>query len=126
MIATSFSHPDVARMLLASGADPNAEDATWGDRPIHYAAYAGDIETVRLLIAKGVNVNSRNRSNGATALHYAAKKGGLPMVDLLLAGGAEMNSPDKVGWTPLKLASNRRNQDVVDRLERLGALLRAD
>ncbi|MGE3875940.1 MAG: ankyrin repeat domain-containing protein [Parvibaculaceae bacterium] len=125
MIAGSFAQPDVARILLAAGADPNAEDATWGNRPIHYAACSGDMETVRLLVARGVNVNIRNRSNGATALHYAANKGALPMVDLLLAGGAEMNSPDKAGWTPLKLASNHRHQDVIDRLEHLGALLRA-
>jgi ankyrin repeat protein len=126
MIAAGFTHSDVAQVLLAAGADPDTEDATWGDRPIHYAACAGDMETVRLLIAKGVNVNSRNRYNGATALHYAAGKGALPLVNLLLANGAEVNSPDKTGWTPLKLASNSLHQDVVDRLERLGALLRAD
>jgi ankyrin repeat protein len=126
MIAAGFAHPDVARTLLASGADPNAEDATWGDRPIHYAACSGDVETVRLLIAKGVNVNSRNRHNGATPLHYAANKGAMPIVDLLLASGAEMNSPDKTGWTPLKLAINHRHQAVTDTLEHLGAQLRAD
>jgi uncharacterized protein len=125
MIAAGFQHPDVARTLLAAGADPNTEDATWGDRPIHYAAYSGDAETVKLLVAKGVDVNTRNRRNGATPLHYAAKKGRLPMVDLLLADGAEMNSPDKTGWTPLKLASNLRHHDVIDRLEHMGALLRA-
>lgn len=126
MIAAGFVQPDVARTLLALGADPKAEDATWGDTPIHYAACSGDMETVRQLLAKGVNVNTRNRHNGATALHYAANKGALPMVDLLLAAGAEMNSPDKTGWTPLKLASTHRNHDVTDRLEQIGALLRAD
>jgi len=50
----------------------------------------------------------------------------LPMIDLLLAAGAEMNSPDKTGWTPLKIASTNPNHSAMERLERLGALMRAD
>lgn len=121
MVASGFLHPDVAKLLLAHGADPQAQDVVWGDMPIHYAACSGDIEIMRLLLAAGVDINRAGTGNGSTALHYAANKGALGVVDFLIRNGAEMNLPDESGWTPLKLASNHRHQDVVDRLEQLGA-----
>lgn len=121
MVAAGFLHPDVAKLLLAQGADPNAQDSVWGDRAIHYAACSGDIATMRLLLKAGVDINSAGRGNGSTALHYAANKGALRMVDFLIERGARMNAADESGWTPLKLASTHRHQDVVERLERLGA-----
>lgn len=121
MVAAGFLHPQLSRLLLAKGADPHAQDGVWGDMPGHYAACSGDIETMRLLLAAGADVNSAGTGNGSTALHYAAGKGAIDMVDFLLRSGAEMNTADESGWTPLKLASNQRHQDVVDRLERLGA-----
>jgi uncharacterized protein len=121
MIAAGFTHTSVVRLLLASGADPKAEDSTLGDTPLHYAVHSGDVATVNLLIAEGADINVRSGGSGATPLHYAAKRGALPLVDLLIADGAEMNAFDNGGWTPLKLASCRRQQAVVDRLEGLGA-----
>lgn len=121
MVAAGFLHPQMARLLLASGANPNAQDGVWGDMPAHYAACAGDIETMRLLLAAGVDINSAGKGNGSTVLHYAASKGAIGMVDFLLQSGAHVNTADESGWTPLRLASNHRHQDVVERLEKLGA-----
>lgn len=121
MVAAGFLHPEVAKSLLAGGADPHAEDGVWGDTPIHYAACSGDIETMRLLLKAGVDVNSVGSGNGSTALHYAANKGALAMVEFLIKNGAQMNAADESGWTPLKLASNHRHRDVAERLEKLGA-----
>jgi ankyrin repeat protein len=121
MVAAGFLHPHIAKLLLAKGADPNAQDGVWGNMPAHYAACSGDIETMRLLLAAGVDINSAGQGNGSTALHYAANKGAIGMVDFLIRSGAEMNTTDESGWTPLKLASNHRHQDVVEKLEKLGA-----
>lgn len=121
MVAAGFLHPQMTELLLAQGANPSAQDGVWGDTPAHYAACSGDIETMRLLLAAGVDINSAGTGNGSTALHYAAGKGAIDMVDFLIRSGAAMNTADESGWTPLKLASNQRHQDVVERLEKLGA-----
>lgn len=121
MVAAGFLHPQMAKLLLANGANPNAQDGVWGDMPAHYAACSGDIETMRLLLKAGVDINSAGKGNGSTALHYAANKGAIGMVDFLIQSGAQVNAADESGWTPLKLASNHRHQDVVERLEKLGA-----
>jgi hypothetical protein len=42
------------------------------------------------------------------------------LVELLIADGAEMNAFDDSGRMPLKVASNHRQQAVIDRLEGFG------
>src|SRR4030095_12671335 len=50
-------HPDVVRVLLAHGADPNARDGGDNATPLHFAAAHGDVESVRLLLDAGADVH---------------------------------------------------------------------
>ena len=54
-------HTDVAELLLANGADVNAENAhEW--TPLHAAADAGYEGLVKVLLANGADVNAENNA----------------------------------------------------------------
>jgi uncharacterized protein len=71
--AAAGGHTDVARVLLASGADPNARQAS-GWTPLHSAAHNGDLELVELLLARGADPAATN-DDGATVLSMAEEAG---------------------------------------------------
>ena len=62
----------VIAALLRHGADVDAEDAG-GHRPLHLAAFEGDVETVQTLLAHGA-ADAPNH-DGKTALQIAAERG---------------------------------------------------
>ena len=60
-------HPDIARLLLERGADPNAVEGIWRkETPLIRAAGLGHVEVVRVLLDGGADVNAQN-SDGHTA-----------------------------------------------------------
>jgi len=86
-LAAFFGKGSAARLLLAAGADVDAE-AGGGLRPIHSAAASRQVALVRLLLGAGADPDAR-QAGGYTALHSAAKHGNLPMAVALLASGAD-------------------------------------
>ena len=52
--AVWINHPDIVNLLLAKGANPNAQDRN-GNTPLHLAAMQGDshLEIIRILLAHG-------------------------------------------------------------------------
>jgi ankyrin repeat protein len=78
-----FRHPELARELIARGADVNqASRNAMGVAPIHAAASAGDIDTMRLLIQRGADKNAKQAS-GHTAMDAAKMNGREDMIALL-------------------------------------------
>jgi ankyrin repeat protein len=73
--------------------------------PIHFAAWADQVEIVRLLLARRINVDTRSKQCGETPLHVAAKKGALRTIAYLASQGADLNSTSRDGLTPARLAS---------------------
>jgi Ankyrin repeats (many copies)/Ankyrin repeat len=67
--AVVYHHLEVVKVLLASGADVNAQD-NGRMTPLHYAAVDGLTEIAEFLIENWANVNARQR-NGLTPLHMA-------------------------------------------------------
>jgi ankyrin repeat protein len=108
---------DVLELLLAHGADPNANDGSWS--LLHYAVYE-DISIVRNLLDKGANPNVID-TGGKSPLHYAAEEGRRPAVELLIARGADLNTKDYEGRTPLSLAKEKGHNEIVDLLRKHGA-----
>ena len=79
----------VARLLIESGADPNA--LSHGDvAPLHEAVAQSDRGMVELLLSHGADINVRKR-DGTTPLAIANEKNNKEMAELLRKHGAVRN-----------------------------------
>ena len=111
MLAAGAGRADLARALLAAGADVNAANAR-GGTALMFAATQGDSETVAALLSHGAAVNAR-AENGWTAMTLAAATGQAAVVRQLLAAGADANIADIYGWTPLMRAVDSDRFEVI-------------
>ncbi len=68
-------HPEVGRLLLQHGCDPNEATAT-GLTPLHCAVLAYDADMVEFLLDNGANPNAEHTDEGVsmTPFHYARMK----------------------------------------------------
>jgi len=116
---------DVVEKALARGVPPDG--GTIGgsaDRPLCFAAAAGQGEAVRLLLDRGASLDAR-LDNGMNALMCAAVAGRADVVDLLLRRGADVRAVDCYGCTPLIWAAYSGDLDTVKRLLQSGADINA-
>jgi ankyrin repeat protein len=80
---------EIARTLLAPGADPNARDDSRRS-PLALAVRNGSCEQMQLLLQHGADPNAVDEYGG-TALHGAVSNQSLPQVQLLVEHGADSN-----------------------------------
>ena len=71
-IASSRGNLDIARLLLAYGANPNIRDCV-SNMPIHLAIISSHVPVVTLLLEAGTDIHSLD-SNGKTVLHLAGTR----------------------------------------------------
>ena len=92
-----LSHLDMAKLLLAKGADPNVT-ITWGDRRFNTGGLARN--------PPNLNIGRHYLTyQGATPFYLAARNGDEPMMRVLIAGGADPKKPTRFGVTPLMAAA---------------------
>lgn len=110
--AARRGHVEVARMLIANGADPHAKaDNSW--TPLHFASDRGHTDMVRLLLKCHINVNTSDNVR-LTPLHLAARNGHVEIVRALLEAGADPEAQSGVLLeTPGWMAFWRGHGDVV-------------
>jgi ankyrin repeat protein len=72
------------------------------------------------LAAGEPNVNAR-AADGTTALHWAVRADDLAKVESLLAAGADAKAQDRYGLTPVRLACENANAQILRRLLDAGA-----
>jgi ankyrin repeat protein len=84
-LAAKEDQKEIAKLLLAQGADVNATDDI-NRTPLHWAAARGDKELVELLLAGKADVNARDNDQ-ATPLHWAATSGHEEVAELLRKRG---------------------------------------
>jgi RNA polymerase sigma factor (sigma-70 family) len=90
---------ELARLLLARGADVNARTRV-GQTPLHLAVLIDRPPLAELLLAAGADPNGAT-DRGITSLHCAVILGRAALADLLLASGADPLLRDCQGRTPL-------------------------
>src|SRR5205823_5809317 len=99
---------DIARLLIAHGADIHAHDKR-GDTPLRTAAAYGRANVITVLLASGADVNRGSPSedtplNGAVTGAATTMETRLEVARLLLAAGADVNAKDPGGRAPLLAA----------------------
>ena len=92
-----LSHLDMAKLLLAKGADPNAA-ITWAERRFGSGGLARN--------PPNLNIGRHYLAyQGATPFYLAARNGDEPMMRVLAAAGADATKPTRFGVTPLMAAA---------------------
>ena len=111
--AAFFGRPDVSRLLLARGADPNAW-ATGGQdvQPLHSAVAGGHEDVAAQLVAAGADVNAR-QGREYSPLMGAAQNGLSATVDLLLARGADPKAYNEDILTAAELADRAGHHEIA-------------
>ncbi|KAJ9445368.1 hypothetical protein DIPPA_07027 [Diplonema papillatum] len=104
--AATTCQAEVARILLAKGADPNRA-AVNGISPLMMAATSGCLPVVsELLSSPDIDVDAKHPFAGSTALHFAAEMGRGAVVSALCKAGASARATKKTGGTALHSAAD--------------------
>jgi len=115
---------EIAQLLVDRGAKVNVR-TFGGMTALHYAAWNGHADLAALLIAKGANVGAAaneeldDLTGGVEPIHCAVDS--TEVVTLLLDSSAAVDARDEFDQTPLMLAAERGNADVVALLLARGA-----
>ena len=112
LMAASEKSIEIARLLLAHGADANAKEHTGGQTALMWAVAEKHPEIARVLIEHGADIHARSKS-GFTPLHFAAQEGDLESARLLRAKGADVNAASPNYGTPLLVATINDQQEVA-------------
>jgi hypothetical protein len=103
-----FPHgPEIVRVLVEAGADPDARPRPGDETPLHWAASSDDWHVAVALIDAGADLNTPDGSIG-TPLANAVGYGCWDVARLLVASGARVDAP----WTAAALG-------LLDQLEQL-------
>jgi uncharacterized protein len=105
MWASARRHPKMMELLIAKGANINAQSA-WRNWERHITAEGR---------AKDVN------TGGLTPLLYAAREGCLECADILIKHRVDVNLADPDGVAPLTVAMMNRNWEIAQKLILAGA-----
>ncbi len=97
-MAAIFDQPEIIAMLLDAGLDINAD--YFGSRPLEQAVFSGSFQAVRILVERGVDISH------STALINAVIEDNVDMVRYLLEHGADVNARDAQGRTALARVKN--------------------
>jgi len=107
-LACRNAHVDVVRLLLAAGANPEAENHN-RRRPLHAACHSGNAAIVGILLDRGCDAEARDKSGGSV-YHEAAEGGSVDVLALLLtrcvnAKSFAQSAVDCAGHSPLHAAA---------------------
>ena len=138
MQAALDGNPEIVKLLLDAGADPN-QRTQWDECALANAVVRAHIEVVRQLLAAGAEVNIEYKPQSVPSgerntvifsrfcpLADAVSQGEAEITDLLLQAGADPNLLASSGDNPLLAAVTSRHVDLARRLLNAGAKPRAE
>ena len=123
--AASYNkHKSVIQLLLANGADINAQGGDYGNA-LQAACLEGHKSIVQLLLTNGADINAQGGDYG-NALQAACLEGHESIVELLLTNGADINAQggDDYG-NALQAACSEDHKSIVELLLTNGADINA-
>jgi hypothetical protein len=127
--AAGNGRKSVVEFLLSKAAKPDAATAS-GVTPLHLAVLKGYEQVAKVLLDAGANINapvqkSVSRTTDTLTyslhtyqcpLHLACQEGYGGLVSLLVSRGADVNAQDGNGGTPLTVAAQANNENIVNTL----------
>ena len=102
-VSVSLNHPEVCKVLLKHGANPNGLTKV-KKSALYLAAQEGYVGIAEQLIQKGADLEQKEVNHGLNALLVGVSMIRVPVVELLLRHGANVNCVANNGHTPLSLA----------------------
>jgi uncharacterized protein len=112
-LAVFFGHEEIARQLVAAGADVNRPSKNAiRVSPLHSAVESGSLPLLNLLLEHGAQPDAVEFLE-ATPLHSAAARGSREMVERLLKAGADPKRKTKDGKTAADLARQYGHEDLA-------------
>jgi ankyrin repeat protein len=112
-LAVFFGHEEIARQLVAAGADVNRPSRNAIHvAPLHSAVESGSLALLNLLLEHGAQPDAVEFL-GATPLHSAAARGNRRMVERLLAAGADPRRKTNDGKTAAGLARQYGHEQLA-------------
>lgn len=128
LIGACHRHPNIARLLLANGANVDIVSAATGGPVTASIIYAvsnnGDTSLTEMLLHNGADVDeapAEGRLAGYTPLMMAVNCNSLKVVRYLVENGADVNATAADGLTALAAAKKENAQDIVEYLQQYGA-----
>ena len=109
MLAALKGHTELAKKLMARGADVNKTGWT----PLHYAATYGHLDIMKLLIEQHAYIDAES-PNKTTPLMMAAHYGTPAAVKLLLDEGADASLKNQLGLTAIDFAHRANRKDAAE------------
>ena len=120
--AAENGNPEIASILLESGADVEAVTRLGAYRPLHLAARRGDASVIQLLLDASADPEAESATGGVTPLHFAAASGRAASVQALIDHGVELDARESIwGQTPLMFAAATGRTEVIRLLLQVGA-----
>ncbi len=99
LIAATYDRVDVARLLVAMDADPDALDNRH-DTPWLVTGVTGSVPMAEALRPANPDVAIKNRFGGLS-IHPASERGHLAYVEWVVQTGIDVNHINDLGWTAL-------------------------
>lgn len=117
-LTTAFNQPQIVKLLLEAGANPNAQDPESGYSALHRAVMpdmnnnARDPEIARMLLEADADTEIKNEYGG-TPLYDAAYARNIEFVKMLLKYKADPNAIDKDGYSILHRTAYQGDAEMV-------------
>jgi ankyrin repeat protein len=105
--AISSGSVEVLNILIDAGAD------VFGSNSLHVASSLGNMELIKLLVEKGASIDTKYNQDGWSLLHTAAFYGSIDIIRFLLDHGASPKITDKIGRSPVRVACETGNLEVL-------------